>query len=531
MDTNVLISAVVAAVAACAVLAAMGFKGRLDTVGIDLGTTYSVVALRNGLHTDVLRDASGRALVPSAVYFAPDGSMAVGHDALLHQHRDPRHVIFNAKRFIGRSFEDAAVGAQSRLHPFHVVPNASASHSGAWFDLSKQHGGKHNASVSPETVGEQILRHLLDVAAFNMGHRQVRKAVMAVPAKFDAEQRMATAEAYKQAGLKVMRVIEEPTAAALAYGLDKKENVDYILVYDFGGGTLDVSLLFVNKESVQVIATHGDDQLGGADFDLCLAADLRQRLIDQMKDGTGFEANDCPSMLRPSPEEALRAAQLFAKGFEEIVETPRCVRKKKQRQQEQEQEQQRRRANNAAMGAVPLMVKLAGGGGGGGGGGGFGASAAGVGGVAEGQGSDDDEYEDPNCVLPCTKSNVRVLAERIKRELSSAEPGWAVGHCVARKPQESTGFGDCRVRKLNVTRSDFERTCDGLFQRVLAPVSALLEEANMPKGEIDEVVLVGGSSRIPRIRDELRAFFDIDHLNTEIDPDVTVAIGAASIVD
>ena len=93
-----LISAVVAAVAACAVLAAMGFKGRLDTVGIDLGTTYSVVALRNGLHTDVLRDASGRALVPSAVYFAPDGSMAVGHDALLHQHRDPRHVIFNAKR-------------------------------------------------------------------------------------------------------------------------------------------------------------------------------------------------------------------------------------------------------------------------------------------------------------------------------------------------------------------------------------------------------------------------------------------------
>ena len=109
--------------------------------------------------------------------------------------------------------------------------------------------------------------------------------------------------------------------------------------------------------------------------------------------------------------------------------------------------------------------------------------------------------------------------------------GWAVGHCVARKPQESTGFGDCRVRKLNVTRSDFERTCDGLFQRVLAPVSALLEEANMPKGEIDEVVLVGGSSRIPRIRDELRAFFDIDHLNTEIDPDVTVAIGAASIVD
>ena len=293
MDTSILISAVVAAVAACAVLAAMGFKGRPDTVGIDLGTTYSVVALRSGQATDVLRDADGRALVPSAVYFAPDGRVLVGHEALRFQHRDPRHVIFNAKRFIGRDFNDEAVDAQAKLHPFHVVPapsNESGATSGAWFDLSKQTvvvpetaksranakwatakvgggggggggggygrvGQPHNASVSPESVGAQILRHLLDVAAFNLGHRQVRKAVMAVPAKFDSQQRMATGEAYKRAGLKVMRVIDEPTAAALAYGLDKKKDVDYILVYDFGGGTLDVSLLFVNKESVQVIVS------------------------------------------------------------------------------------------------------------------------------------------------------------------------------------------------------------------------------------------------------------------------------------
>ena len=106
-----------------------------------------------------------------------------------------------------------------------------------------------------------MLRHLLDIAAFNLRHRQISKAVVAVPAKFDAAQRIATAAAYKQAGLKVMRVIEEPTAAAVAYGLDKKKNVDYILVYDFGGGTLDVSLLFVNKENVQVLATHGDDEV------------------------------------------------------------------------------------------------------------------------------------------------------------------------------------------------------------------------------------------------------------------------------
>lgn len=466
MDTSILISLVIAGVAVCAALGVMGFKGRLDTVGIDLGTTYSAVALRSGKVTDVLLDAQGRALVPSAVYFAPDGKMLVGHDALAHQHKDPRHVIFNAKRFIGRPFDDEAVTTQSRSHPFNIVPNASDSHSGAWFDMSKQTGGKHNASVSPETVGEQILRHLLDIAEFNLGHRQIRKAVMAVPAKFDSDQRKATADAYKQAGLKVMRVIEEPTAAALAYGLDKKKNVDYILVYDFGGGTLDVSLLFVNEESVQVIATHGDDQLGGADFDLCLAGHVRKRLMDQMADGGGFHADDCPPLYLPVESEAARAAQLASKGFEEVIKTEPCA---------------------------PSQTGTL------------------------------------TCALPCSRSNVRVVAEKIKRNLSSRS--WAVGYCTARKPVESSSWGDCRVRKVNVTKVEFEEVCDNLFQRIMKPVHALLDEAGMPKGEVDEVVLVGGSSRIPRIREELKTYFNMDHLNTEIDPDITVAVGAASIVD
>ena len=226
-------------------------------------------------------------------------------------------MIFNAKRFIGRPWGDAAVLEQEPFHPFRLVPNASASTSGVWFGspagriltphrakaaqspakealdaalelLGKAFesktrayapggrggggvGGKKpvqdfnvaHAAVSPETVGSHVLGHLLALAEQRLGHDQISKAVVAVPAKFSAEQRRATVEAYKQAGLRVVRIIEEPTAAALAYGLDKKPHVDYILVYDFGGGTLDVSLLFVNKENVQVIATHGDDKLGG----------------------------------------------------------------------------------------------------------------------------------------------------------------------------------------------------------------------------------------------------------------------------
>lgn len=132
--------------------------------------------------------------------------------------------------------------------------------------------------VSPEQVGTEVLRFLLKVTADFLGHSQVNKAVVAVPAKFNSEQRQATGEAYKRAGLKVMRVIEEPTAAAVAYKLHKKSNIHHILVYDFGGGTLDVSLLYVAKGSVQVYATDGDETLGSSDFDLCLAKTIKNRV-------------------------------------------------------------------------------------------------------------------------------------------------------------------------------------------------------------------------------------------------------------
>ena len=314
------------------------------------------------------------------------------------------------------SFEDDVTQVQSSQHPFTIVPNLTESTSGVWFGLAGE------MAVSPEAVGAHILRHLLDIAAYNLGHRQVSKVVMAVPAKFNDAQRRATAQAFKEAGLKIMRVIEEPTAAALAYGLDSKPNVHYILVYYFGGGTLDVSLLFVNKESVQVLATNGDDQLGGSDFDHCVATYLESQVTEKSRMTSG--AHDCS-----------------------------------------------------------------------------GADA----------------------MISCDRVNLRVVAEQMKRQVSQTEEA----HKSCRVVQ-----GDmCMTVNLSLSRAQFEHACSALFQRAIIPVNALLEESAMGSQEVDEVVLVGGTSRIPRIREILREYFSVEHLNVEIDPDITVAVGAASVVD
>ena len=167
--------------------------------------------------------------------------------------------------------------------------------------------------ITPEQVGTQVLKFLLRVTAEYLGHDQVNKAVIAVPAKFDANQRKATGEAYRQAGLKVMRVIEEPTAAAVAYKLHKKSNIHHILVYDFGGGTLDVSLLYVAKGSVQVYATDGDETLGGSDFDLCLAKTLKAKVEAVSGRGIANQHNnrpDAPSSASASSASAVSEDEL-----------------------------------------------------------------------------------------------------------------------------------------------------------------------------------------------------------------------------
>jgi molecular chaperone DnaK (HSP70) len=235
------------------------------------------------------------AKIPYLIIFYSE--ILVGYEAIPQLSKHPKNTIYNAKRFIGRryfffivslfryssiffcdiySLEEEQVRIYAEEHPFQVVPSSLSNFSKVGFEIEKEKGT--TSVITPEQVGTEVLKHLLRITADYLGHKQVNKAVIAVPAKFDANQRQATGEAYRKAGLKVMRVIEEPTAAAVAYKLHKKKNIHHILVYDFGGGTLDVSLLYVAKGSVQVYATDGDETLGGSDFDLCLAKNFKKKV-------------------------------------------------------------------------------------------------------------------------------------------------------------------------------------------------------------------------------------------------------------
>ena len=259
----------------------------------------------------------------------------------------------------------------------------------------------------------------------------VKSAIIAVPAKVGPEQRQASGQAYKAAGLRVLRVVDEPTAAAVAYKLHKRSNIHHILVYDFGGGTLDVSLLYVSRGSVQVYATDGDESLGGSDFDLCLYSHLLARLKK--------EHNFSP---------------------------PRAA-----------------------------------------------AQSTG--------------HSGPSTNL-CSHSALQQKAEQLKKDLSSLNKT-----TVACQPFDVVGESAVargKLAEMDVTVEEFHTTCQGLFDRGLAPVTRLLAELEMTPDHVDEVVLVGGTTRIPRVKQILRDFFQKE-LNDHIDPDVTVAVGAATILD
>ena len=262
-------------VAVCAILAAYGFKGRSTTIGVDLGTTFSVIGVVKDGQVTIVTDEQGRNIFPSVISFADSGVIHGLYDALPYLSLNPKNTIFNAKRFIGKRLDDTDVQEYASAHPFEVVEGNTSQYGNIAFALSST---GHPNTVSPIEVGSQVLKHLLKVTASFLGHSQVNKAVIAVPAKFNSLQREATAAAFKAAGLKVVRVLEEPTAAAVAYDLHKNSSIHHILVYDFGGGTLDVSLLFVANGSVQVYATDGDDTLGGSDFDLCMYDIVRNKL-------------------------------------------------------------------------------------------------------------------------------------------------------------------------------------------------------------------------------------------------------------
>ena len=272
-------------VAVCAALAALGFRGRVSTIGVDLGTTFSVVGVSINGKVMIIEDKNGNKIFPSVVAFENDGSVAaVSYGALPYLSMKPQNTIYNAKRFMGGNLVDETTIAYAAAHPYKVIPANLANNTKVGFELPQIGTDTKPIVVTPENVGTQVLKHLLSLTATFLGHNQVNKAVICVPAKFTPAQRAATGEAYKAAGLKVVRVLEEPTAAAVAYKLHKKSNIHHILVYDFGGGTLDVSLLFVSKGSVQVYATDGDETLGGSDLDTCLY-DIIKTQVEKLSGG------------------------------------------------------------------------------------------------------------------------------------------------------------------------------------------------------------------------------------------------------
>jgi molecular chaperone DnaK (HSP70) len=420
---GVLMTVLGAFVCVCAIMAAYGFRGRVTTIGVDLGTTFSVVGVSINNEVKIVTDKAGNKIFPSVIGYMPNGKVVAAYDAVRRLSNDPENTIFNSKRFIGRSLDEEKVSMYASNHPFKVVKvNSTITPFGEiGFELSSLASG-HPHIISPESVGTKVLEFLKTVTAEYLGHNQVNKAIIAVPAKFNAEQRQATGAAYKAAGLKVVRVLEEPTAAAVAYQLHKKSDISHILVYDFGGGTLDVSILYVSKGSVQVYATDGDETLGGSDMDMCLAGVFSERL--------------------------------------------------------------------KSMG-VPLI-------------------------------DDNTSADGDDCDESCSSATIRVKAEQAKKELSSKT--------TANFQCSSGSNGDKKVVELTISRADFERECNHLFDAGMLPVTRLLDELGMERSDIDEIVLVGGTTRVPRVKEMLKAYFG-KALNDHIDPDVTVAYGAASVLD
>jgi molecular chaperone DnaK len=367
-------------------------------VGIDLGTTNSVVAATmEGGHAEVVPNAEGARTTPSVVAFTDDGQRLVGQVAKRQAILNPEATIYSAKRFIGRKWDE--VTEESKIVSYKVVkgPNDAVR-----FEVR----GKDYA---PEEISALVLRKLADDAAKFLGER-VTEAVVTVPAYFNDAQRQATKDAGKIAGLEVLRIINEPTAAALAYGLDKQGS-ETVLVFDLGGGTFDVSILDVGDGVVEVRSTSGDGHLGGDDFDKRVV----DWLADEFKKDQGID-------LRTDPQ----ALQRLYEG-----------------------------------------------------------------------------------------------AERAKVELSAAT------QAQINLPFVTADASGPKHLNITITRAQFEQLAKDLVERTRGPVEQALADAKLSAGDIDEVILVGGSTRIPAVQELVRRLTGGKDPNMTVNPDEVVALGAA----
>ncbi|XP_056297832.1 heat shock 70 kDa protein 13 [Pseudoliparis swirei] len=377
-------------------------------IGLDLGTTFcSVGVFHPGSgEVEVIADAEGRKSIPSAVSFTATAVLA-GHDAVDLADGDPQNTVYDAKRFIGKIFEAEALEEESARYPFKVINNNGS----AEFLLSTN----HTFTVSPEFVASRLLLTMRKMAERRLD-AHIQKAVIAVPAEFDERQRNFTVRAANLAGLEILRVINEPTAAAMAYGLHKVD-VFNVLVVDLGGGTLDVSLL--NKQGGMFFtrAMAGNNKLGGQDFS--------QRLLQYTMERARQEFGAPPALKEDIHRlrQAVEAAKL----------------------------------NLTLHSSVTVRVPL----------------------------------------------SLRVRSE----SAGGAAPAPVLFQAV-------------------ITRELFEQLNEDLFQKILAPVETVLAEGRLDKADVDEIVLVGGSTRIPRIRRLIGEYFGKDP-NTSVDPDLAVVTGVA----
>ena len=366
-------------------------------IGIDLGTTNSCVAIMEGGQPKVLINSSGSRTTPSVVGFTDKGERLVGQPARRQQVTNPKNTVFSIKRFMGR--RHAEVQSEEKLAPSSVIGGEAEL-------VTVNIRGK---TYTPPEISAMILQDLKKTAEDYLGEK-VERAVITVPAYFNDSQRQATKDAGEIAGLKVERIINEPTAAALAYGLEKKKNAR-IAVFDLGGGTFDVSILDVGDGVFEVLATNGDGHLGGDDFD--------QRLIDHL-------------------------AEEFRK--KEGIDV-----------------------RNDAMALQRL----------------------------------------------------KEAAEKAKIELSTQL------ETTVNLPFITADQNGPKHLQVTVTRSAFEQNCADLFARLRGPCQQALKDAKLTPKEVQEVVLVGGSIRIPKVQEIAKEIFQTQELDKSINPDEVVAIGAA----
>ncbi|QFY62073.1 molecular chaperone DnaK [Rhizobium grahamii] len=367
-------------------------------IGIDLGTTNSCVAVMDGKDAKVIENAEGARTTPSIVAFSEDGERLVGQPAKRQAVTNPTDTLFAVKRLIGRRYDDPTVEKDKALVPFEITKGDNGD---AWVKA-------RGTGYSPAQISAMILQKMKETAESYLGEK-VEKAVITVPAYFNDAQRQATKDAGKIAGLEVLRIINEPTAAALAYGLDKKDGKT-IAVYDLGGGTFDISILEIGDGVFEVKSTNGDTFLGGEDFDMRLV----EYLVAEFKKDNGID---------------LKGDKLALQRLKEA-------------------------------------------------------------------------------------------AEKAKIELSSSQ------QTEINLPFITADATGPKHLTLKLTRAKLESLVDDLIQRTIAPCKAALKDAGVTPAEIDEVVLVGGMSRMPKVQEVVKQLFGKEP-HKGVNPDEVVALGAA----